>query len=66
VFVHNDIWHQFVPALLARTKAMKLGNPLNEETTVGATISKEHANKVLSFIDRAKQAVKEFYLLISL
>jgi len=36
---------------------MKIGNPLNEDTTVGATIAREHAEKVLSYIDRAKQAV---------
>jgi len=58
VFVHKDIWEQFVPALVARTQAMKIGNPLNEETTVGATISREHAEKVLSYVDRAKQAVE--------
>jgi len=49
---------------------MKIGNPLSEETTVGATISREHAEKVLSYIDRAKQAVEtscfiyfKFYLI---
>ena len=57
VFVHQDIWSQFVPALVARTNAMKIGNPLSEETTVGATMSREHAEKVLAYIDRAKQAV---------
>jgi len=57
VFVHRDIWSQFVPALVARTNAMKIGNPLSEDTTVGATISREHAEKVLAYIDRAKQAV---------
>jgi len=70
VFVHKDIWERFVPALVARTQAMKIGNPLSEETTVGATISREHAEKVLSYIDRAKQAVEttcfiyfKFYLI---
>ena len=62
VFVHKDIWEKFVSSLVARTKAMKIGDPLDEETTVGATISKEHAEKVLSYIDRAKQAVKVYWL----
>jgi acyl-CoA reductase-like NAD-dependent aldehyde dehydrogenase len=35
---------------------MKIGDPLNSSTTVGATISKEHAEKVLGYI---KGAVKE-------
>jgi len=46
-----------VSALVARTKAMKIGNPLNDDTTVGATISREHAEKVLAYIDKAKQEV---------
>lgn len=33
VFVHEDIWDQFVSALVEKTKAMKIGNPLSEETT---------------------------------
>ena len=57
MFVHKDIWEQFVSALVARTKAMKIGNPLNDDTTVGATISREHAEKVLAYIDKAKQEV---------
>lgn len=35
---------------------MKIGDPLDSSTTVGATISKEHAEKVLAYI---KGAVKE-------
>jgi len=42
---------------------MKIGNPLSEETTVGATISKEHAEKVLSYVDKAKRAVHIGHLL---
>lgn len=57
VFVHKDIWDRFVSALVARTKAMKIGDPLDVKTTVGATISKEHAEKVLSYIENAKAMV---------
>ena len=57
MFVHKDIWERFVSVLVERTKAMKIGNPLDDDTTVGATISSEHADKVLAYIDRAKQAV---------
>jgi acyl-CoA reductase-like NAD-dependent aldehyde dehydrogenase len=32
---------------------MKIGDPLDAATTVGATISKEHADKVLSYIQSA-------------
>lgn len=33
-----------------------MGDPLNEDTTVGATICKEHADKVLGYV---KSAVDE-------
>ena len=46
-----------MPSLVARTKAMKIGNPLSENTSVGATISREHAEKVLAYIEKAKQEV---------
>ena len=59
VFVHKDVWDRFVPALVARTKSMKIGDPLDDKTTVGATITREHAEKVLAYIDRAKQEVQQ-------
>jgi acyl-CoA reductase-like NAD-dependent aldehyde dehydrogenase len=34
---------------------MKIGDPLDPTTTVGATITKEHADKVLSYVDSAVQ-----------
>lgn len=33
---------------------MKIGDPLDDTTTVGATITSDHAKKVLKFIQRAK------------
>jgi acyl-CoA reductase-like NAD-dependent aldehyde dehydrogenase len=35
---------------------MKIGDPLDSSTTVGATISAEHAEKVLGYVE---SAVKE-------
>jgi len=32
---------------------MKIGDPFNEDTTVGATICKEHAEKVLGYVQSA-------------
>jgi len=57
VFVHKDIWDVFIEKFVARVRAMKIGNPLDESTTVGATINKEHAEKVLTYINNAKAAV---------
>lgn len=55
VFVHEDIAEEFVSLLVERVRQMKIGDPILPETTVGATISEEQANKVLGYIDIAKQ-----------
>lgn len=55
VFVHNSIMGPFLAKLVERTKNMKIGNPNDEDTKVGATISEEQAQKVLSYIDVAKK-----------
>lgn len=57
VYVHDSIWEPFVTKLVARTKAMKIGNPMNDDTTVGATISREQFEKVVDYIEGAKREV---------
>ena len=57
VFVHEDIAEEFVSLLVERVRQMKIGDPILPETTVGATISEEQANKVLGYIDIAKHEV---------
>ena len=36
---------------------MKIGDPMDEDTRVGATISKNHSEKVLGYIDSAVEEV---------
>ncbi|XP_045168036.2 4-trimethylaminobutyraldehyde dehydrogenase-like isoform X1 [Mercenaria mercenaria] len=55
VFVQKKILNQFLEKLVERTKKMKIGDPFAEDTTVGATISRQQADKVLSYIDIAKK-----------
>ena len=57
VYVHDSIWDAFVARLVALTAGMKVGDPMSEDTTVGATIHAEHSNMVLGYIERAKQQV---------
>lgn len=56
VFVQRGIYLEFLQAFKDQTMKMKIGDPFNEDTTVGATITKEHAEKVLGYI---KSAVDE-------
>ncbi|KAI9144125.1 aldehyde dehydrogenase family 8 member A1-like protein [Paraphysoderma sedebokerense] len=55
IFVHKSIYDEFVEKFVEETKKWTVGNPLNEETKVGALISKEHLEKVMRYVDIAKQ-----------
>lgn len=60
VFVHKSIMGPFLAQLVERTKRMKIGDPYLEDTTVGATISKQQYDIVMRYIELAK---KEVYIL---
>ena len=54
VFVHRSLHAAFVERLRARVAAMRVGDPLDPATQVGALISEEHLEKVLGFIARGR------------
>lgn len=51
VFVHAKVMEAFKEKLAARVSRMKIGDPMDPDTHVGALISKEHTEKVLSYIE---------------
>ncbi|CAN9503119.1 unnamed protein product [Ophioblennius macclurei] len=55
VFVQKDILPDFVREVVARTKAIEIGDPLLESTRMGALVSRPHLDKVLGFVEQAKQ-----------
>ena len=54
VFVHSKIKAAFLERLIARTSAMRIGDPLDPETQVGSLISQAHMEKVLAYIARGR------------
>ncbi len=52
VFVHRSIKAAFTERLLARVGRLRIGDPLDPETQIGALISPEHTEKVLGYIAR--------------
>ncbi len=54
VFVHRRIKEAFIERLRARVLAMRVGDPLDPATQVGALISEAHMQKVLSYIARGR------------
>ena len=54
VFVHKSIHAAFVERLRERTAALRVGDPLDPRTQVGALISAGHLEKVLGFVARGR------------
>jgi aldehyde dehydrogenase len=55
ILVHEDIYDMFMERVIARTKAIKMGHPLAEDTMMGAQASKDQYEKILSYMDIGKQ-----------
>ena len=54
VFVESSIHSQFLDRLLERVGRMRIGDPLDPGTHVGALISAEHRDRVISYIETGK------------
>ena len=54
VYVQRGIYDAFMEKLVARVRRMRIGDPLDPETHVGALVSEAHMNKVLGYIEQGK------------
>ncbi|MBJ7879093.1 aldehyde dehydrogenase [Gelidibacter salicanalis] len=54
IFVEASIYETFKNDFVAKVKALKVGHPSEEKTTIGALVSKAHLEKVLNYIEIAK------------
>ena len=50
VYVHHAVMDAFLEQLVARTMAMKVGDPMDPAVHVGALISADHMAKVLGYV----------------
>jgi acyl-CoA reductase-like NAD-dependent aldehyde dehydrogenase len=55
VLVHEDIYEEFSTALAERTARIKLGDPLDPDTEMGTVACQSQLDKVLHYIEVAKQ-----------
>jgi acyl-CoA reductase-like NAD-dependent aldehyde dehydrogenase len=56
IFVHTDIVEDFVERLAARVRALRVGDPLLQETEVGPLITPHEVTRVMSWTDEAVAA----------
>jgi betaine-aldehyde dehydrogenase len=54
VFVHSKLKAAFLERLLKRVRAMRIGDPMDPATQVGALVSEQHMQKVLGYIARGR------------
>ena len=55
IFVERSIHDEFVARFAAATKKLRIGDPLDDATDVGALISEAHLQKVMGYIDLAEE-----------
>jgi len=55
IFVEKNIYEKFKSTFVERVKALKVGDPNNSDTNLGAIVSKQHHEKVLGYIQLAKE-----------
>lgn len=55
MFVEQSIYDSFVTEFVKRAKALTIGDPLDEQTKIGALVSEPHMKKILAYIDLAKK-----------
>ena len=55
LFVQEEIYDKFKKALIAKTKLLKVGDPKDSSSNLGAVVSEQHMNKILAKIKEAKK-----------
>lgn len=53
--VHESIYDEFIKRCIDRVKAIKMGNPLDTDTMIGAQASSDQLEKILSYLDIGKK-----------
>lgn len=56
VFVQRQIFDSFLMKLKERTEKIRVGDPTDPDTHLGAVISKAHMEKIMRFIDSGKSS----------
>ena len=55
IFIERSLYDKFKNAFVEKVKTLKVGDPNNEDTNLGAIVSLAHKQKILSYIKLAKE-----------
>jgi acyl-CoA reductase-like NAD-dependent aldehyde dehydrogenase len=60
--IQETMYDDFISLVIKRTQSIKRGNPLDTETMVGAQASEQQFDKILSYMEVARQEGAEFLI----
>jgi len=55
IFVEESIYEKFKNAFVERVKSLKVGDPNDDASNLGAIVSRQHQQKILSYIQLAQE-----------
>jgi len=55
IFIERKLYQKFRDDFIAETRKLKVGDPLLEDSDLGAVVSSQHMKKILSYIALAKE-----------
>lgn len=55
IFIEKKIYEKFKNDFVEKVKKLKVGDPLKDDTDLGAIVSKQHFEKILSYIELAEK-----------
>ncbi|MEC9344501.1 MAG: betaine-aldehyde dehydrogenase [Pseudomonadota bacterium] len=58
VFVQDDVLKPFVERLVARTRALVIGDPMDEATQIGPLVSAEHHARVTGYVEAGRSQAR--------
>lgn len=62
IIVHKDLYDEFVEKFVAHVKTLKVGDPKEPDTVIGPVINERQADKIMCYIEKAKQEGLELVL----
>jgi acyl-CoA reductase-like NAD-dependent aldehyde dehydrogenase len=55
IFVHQDVWQEFVSLFLEQTKKLETGDPHRDATLIGPVIDERAAERIVKWVGEAQQ-----------
>lgn len=56
IYVHKDIYNAFLIKFVEKTKELKVGSPLEEDTDVSAVVNQRSITRIMTWLEEAKQS----------